>query len=233
MLKPTDDPEEADWVADVSDALESSSLRLQRPVRSTSGDWIFSGWTAWRWLEGDHPDSFQWPEVIEVTELFHQGLVGLPKPAFLDRRSHPWSVGDRAAWGEVSLPPRNEVFVDPLERLDSFLEPMELQSQVIHGDLVSNVLFEAGHPPAVIDFSPYYRPVGFALAIVVVDAIAWHGAGADLLDHASHIDDLDQLLARATIFRLVSADLLTSVRGKDWASSEAMAYESILGLIGT
>lgn len=46
----------------------------------------------------------------------------------------------------------------------------------IHGDLTGNVLFAAGRAPAVIDFSPYWRPPVFAEAIVVADGLLW-GAG--------------------------------------------------------
>ena len=52
----------------------------------------------------------------------------------------------------------------------------------MHGDLTGNVLFARGLPPAVIDFSPYWRPVGFASAVVVGDALLWEGADESLLD---------------------------------------------------
>jgi hypothetical protein len=38
------------------------------------------------------------------------------------------------------------------------------------------VLFHDGLPPAIIDFTPYWRPVGYASAIVVADALVWEGA---------------------------------------------------------
>lgn len=232
MLKAIDDVEEAHWVADVLDSLGECSLRLQRPLRSTNGAWTVNGWSAWEWLEGDHASSTAWPEVIEVAEILHAALADVARPAFLERRRHPWSIGDRAAWGEAIPQIRDESFLGLLERLYGFRKPLDLQSQVIHGDLLGNVLFEAGQPPAVIDFSPYYRPSGFAIAIIVVDAIAWQSAGADLTSHVCHLEGLDQLLARAAIFRLVSAALLARTKGKDWATSQAVAYEPILDLIG-
>jgi len=39
-----------------------------------------------------------------------------------------------------------------------------------------NVLFADASPPAVIDFSPYWRPAGLALAVAAVDALMWGGA---------------------------------------------------------
>ena len=51
----------------------------------------------------------------------------------------------------------------------------------MHGDLTGNVLFADDLAPAVIDFSPYWRPTGFASAIVVGDALLWEGADETLL----------------------------------------------------
>ena len=55
----------------------------------------------------------------------------------------------------------------------------------------------------MIDFSPYWRPTGFASAVVVGDALLWEGADADLLRAVDHVDDLPQLLLRALIYRAV------------------------------
>ena len=38
------------------------------------------------------------------------------------------------------------------------------------------MLFADASPPAVIDFSPYWRPAGLALAVAAVDALMWGGA---------------------------------------------------------
>jgi Ser/Thr protein kinase RdoA (MazF antagonist) len=122
----------------------------------------------------------RWPQVLEAGEAFHAVLVDQPRPAFLDRRTHPWSIGDRAAWGELTPPDADPGFAAILDRLYGFLRPLEIPSQVIHGDLPGNSLFADGMSPAVIDFSPYHRPADFALAVVIVDAIAWYGASPAL-----------------------------------------------------
>jgi uncharacterized protein (TIGR02569 family) len=79
----------------------------------------------------------------------------------------------------------------------------ESTKQLVHGDLTGNVLFADGLPPAVIDFSPFWRPTGYASAIVVADALVWEGADASLLDAVAHIEGFDQLLVRALIMRAV------------------------------
>jgi hypothetical protein len=81
---------------------------------------------------------------------------------------------------------------------------VRLPAQLIHGDLGGNVLFAPGEPPAVIDFSPYWRPAGLALAIAAVDALTWSGADPAILDQLADQPELDQLLARAHVGRLVT-----------------------------
>ena len=85
---------------------------------------------------------------------------------------------------------------------------MPAPSQLIHGDLSGNVLFHDQLPPAIIDFSPYWRPAAYASAIVVADALVWEGADARILGAVSHIDDFGQYLVRALIFRAVTDRIL-------------------------
>jgi hypothetical protein len=63
------------------------------------------------------------------------------------------------------------------------------------------VLFDDRVPPAVIDFSPYWRPTAFASAVVVADALVGEGAGEDILDAVAHVEDFEQYLLRALIYR--------------------------------
>ncbi len=86
-----------------------------------------------------------------------------------------------------------------LRSLLAVLRPVRLQAQLVHGDLGGNVLFAAGEPPAVIDFSPYWRPPGLALAVAAVDALMWSGAAPVILDELAGQPELDQLLARAGV----------------------------------
>ena len=102
--------------------------------------------------------------------------------------------------------------------------------QVIHGDLTGNVLFADKLPPAIIDLSPYWRPAMFASAIVVADALVWEGADETLVARFDHLDSFGQCLARALIFRLVSA-AIGGFEGSDadleiaYGSAAAIAVE--------
>jgi hypothetical protein len=66
--------------------------------------------------------------------------------------------------------------------LVSALRPVTAPSQLIHGDLTGNVVFDSARPPAIIDFSPYRRPAAYAAAIVAADALVWEGAARQVLD---------------------------------------------------
>jgi uncharacterized protein (TIGR02569 family) len=126
-------------------------------------------------------------------------LREIARPPFLDTRSTPWAISDRVAWGE--LPATDCPEVRHLPRLTAAMRPVSANGQLIHGDLSGNVLFHDQLPPAIIDFTPYWRPAAYAAAIVVADALVWEGADARLLGTVSHLDDFGQYLVRALVFR--------------------------------
>jgi hypothetical protein len=76
----------------------------------------------------------------------------------------------------------------------------------VHGDLTGNVLFAEELAPAIIDFSPFWRPPAYASAIVVADAFVWDGADESLIDAVAHIPHFPQFLVRALIMRAVVID---------------------------
>lgn len=196
VLKPLDAAvEEVEWQGRLFEGIRAEGFRLSR-LRG-----VADGWCGWEYAAGEHRDR-AWPEVIAVGESFHAALAGVPRPAFLDRRTNHWAVGERVAWGE--LPAADFAHVKHLPRLAGALRPVDQSaSQLVHGDLTGNVLFAPGLPPAVIDFSPYWRPVGFAAAVVVGDALLWEGADETLLAAVAHVGDFPQFLLRALIFRAV------------------------------
>lgn len=196
VLKRVDDEAEAAWVADVLDGLQVDGTRLAPPVAAGDGRWVVDGWTATQRVAGRV--TRRWEAVLDAGAAFHAATVDLPRPALFDERSHRWAVADRAAWGEQD-PPRSSPLVDALLPR---LRPVDQRAQIVHGDLTGNVLTAPGQPPAVINFSPYYRPPGWAAAVVVVDAVVWWQAPFELMTLLAE-DDRAQLLARATLFRLL------------------------------
>jgi uncharacterized protein (TIGR02569 family) len=150
----------------------------------------------------------RWPELIAVSRALHAALAAIPAPRWRVTREIPWTIGDQVAWGERDPAPLLGPAAGPLagqvQRLLAALRPVDLPDQLIHADLAGNVLFAEGAPPAVIDFSPLNRPAGLPLAVVAVDALMWHGARPEVLGELAGVPELDQLLVRALIYRLVT-----------------------------
>ena len=232
VLKPAGDPRVARWTAELYRDLgllagRAPGFRVPRPLRAAAqdgaardraardeaaGDWVAGGWVAWQWLPGQ-PASWAgvspfWPRLIAASRAFHAALAGRPAPPWLGRDGSPWTAGDQVAWGERD--PGSVLAAAPgplagqLRGLLAALRPVRLPSQLIHGDLGGNVLFADGEPPAVIDFSPYWRPAGLALAVAAVDALTWGGADPAILGELDGEPEMGQLLARAHVGRLVT-----------------------------
>lgn len=202
-LKPGGLPAEAEWAAEVlSGMAEDARFRVARPVRAADGRWLVQGWQAWRLVPGQ-PDATRWDEILDVGAAFHEALAGLARPSFLDERDDPWTYGDRLAWEELPLH-GGEVMADLLEQLASARRVVELPAQPVHGDLLGNVLFADGLPPAVIDWPVYHRPASWASAVAVVDALTWHGAPAELLTRWADRRDRHQLVVRALMYRIAT-----------------------------
>jgi uncharacterized protein (TIGR02569 family) len=192
--------EELEWQEEVLGGLGCDGFRVAPPRRAEDGRLVVDGWSAWAYLEGRH-EKGRWADIIGVGERFHAALAGIERPGFLDLRTHPWSIGDRVAWGEIPI--EEFAHVKHVSRMAAALRPLDAASQLVHGDLTGNVLFHELFPPAVIDFSPYWRPLHFGTAVVVGDALLWEGADEGLLARVAHVDDFGQYLLRALVFRAV------------------------------
>ena len=202
VLKPLDMSASAlEWQADVFASVRPIGFRVAAPLRSRAGALVVEGWTAWPALEGLQAP--RWDEVIAVGRRLHDALAGVERPArALDERTDIWARADRIAWAEA---PAGELAAVPeVAQLLAARGPVNAPNQLVHGDLTGNVLFADGLTPAVIDFSPYWRPTGFASAVVVADAVLWHGAEIDRLLGVLDAAEGPQLLTRALLLRLLA-----------------------------
>ena len=226
VLKPVDEPRALhDWVCEVYDDWPAPDVvRVPRPLRAPDGGWAFAGWAAHHWVPGRTARAAEAPAAFRRTcDAFHDVVADLPRPAFIDERDDPWAHGDRVAFAEADPDGPSEVLA-LLEPLLAARRPVELPSQLVHGDLSGNVLREPGLPDAVIDWPPYFRPRGFALAVVATDAVAWEGARASFLDAWTDVPQWPQLMLRALICRIAT-------RGKHeqlgWPTTESVAAYAV------
>jgi uncharacterized protein (TIGR02569 family) len=226
VFKPLDmDEDGLAWQAQVLNSIPCRGFRVAPPRPAGDGRWVVEGWCASQWVAGKH-ERERWSEIISVGERFHSELTRVPRPALIDRRTDPWSIGDRVAWEELPADPFRRV--PHLESLLWLRGPVKARSQLIHGDLTGNVLFAPGEPPAIIDFAPYWRSAAFASAIVIADALCWEGADETLLRAVDHVEDLGPHLVRALIYRLVTDAVFHGER--PISSERAAAYTPAVAL---
>ncbi len=202
VLGSVDDPAEASWLASTFEQLQVAGVRLARPVRSSDGRWVVSGWTAHRFVSGSPAPRHD--EIMRTAIAVHAALEPFPEPRFLRDRTDLRSWANQVAWGEADDQGRigSGHGARLFEALAAGRRRVDLPSQVVHGDLARNVLFAGTAPPAVVDFAPFWRPATWAAAVVAVDSLAWGAAPIEFLTDYSHLPEWPQMLRRAVLFRL-------------------------------
>lgn len=212
---------EAAWVAQTLDTLHPENLRIARPLRSSDGRWVVSGWSAHRHLEG-RPEP-RHDDVVAASLRLHVATAGLRRPKFLDTRQDVFAVADRASWGEEDVPLNPERGGRMFSVLAASWKPTRLKPQVVHGDLFGNVLFAGDAAPGLTDLVAYWRPAEWAAAVVIVDSLAWGGADPGLLERWSHLSEWPQMLLRALLYRLAVNALHPSADAQSLTGLETAA----------
>lgn len=231
VLSPGRDAEVAAWLDPVLARLavrlderpdrRPRDLRIAMPVPARDGSWVVQGWGASRWEPGTttchHLDV-----TIAAGRLLHAQLAVTvdTRPAGLDARTDRWAVAERLAFGEAGeLPDRHVV-----RRAAALLDDTPLgPEQLVHTDLAGNVLLDALGAPVVIDVSPAWRPVLWAEALCVLDAVVRLDADPSVLT-APRTGAERQALVRAVLFRALSDE-----QGRDERYAEVL---EVLGALG-
>jgi len=174
VVKPASHPGEAYWAGQIfSEAKFAQGVRVPQPIATATGDWIEQDYVAWTWIEG-RSMSGGYMQKIAAARAFHAELKSLSCPEFMERRCDPWAMADRVAWGQRAADYDANSMAALAPILDMIAEtplPSDCKDQVIHGDLSGNYVFAEGRTPGIIDITPYWRPEGFAEAVIWVDAI--------------------------------------------------------------
>lgn len=206
VLKPVGCTPEHDWKCEVYAAWTAhDEVRVPEPVMPQGADepgWSVDGWGAHVFLPGRDTELLAEIESVKAaSDAFHDVIKDLPRPDWLELRDDPWAFGDRLAW-EGASPVGDEATLEVIAELLAHLAPVSTPEQVIHGDILPNVLLADGLAPAVIDWPPYYRPVEMANAIAVTDAVTFRDAPVSLFDDWEAGEEWNQMLIRAILYRL-------------------------------
>jgi uncharacterized protein (TIGR02569 family) len=210
VLKPCENPTEWTGLAPVLSSLDPVGYRIARPVQFPDGRWVVDGWMVTEVVEGAPGYTGREAEALQACDAIHRELRNAydsrRRPGWLDHTGSCYGRADLVAWAEAE--PReylDQESCDLLENVTGHLRPLtDLASQITHGDPGGdNLLFCDNQPPAIIDFSPYWRPADYATAMMLADGIAWEGSAVTALELAADRVQIGQLLLRAVLFRLV------------------------------
>jgi uncharacterized protein (TIGR02569 family) len=209
----------AAWSARVRETLFVDGVRLARPVRSTDGRYVVSGWRADTFVAGQPEPRHD--EVVSAAVRLHEATGKLERPRFLTQGpTAPWAdvdvfiAADRAAWEErpmQSIPAAaraasptadGQRSVELINQLAGLRRPTKSPNQLVDGDLYGTVLFAGAAAPGITDITPYWRPASWAAGVVVVDALSWGEADEGLIDRWNALPEWPQMLLRALMFRL-------------------------------
>jgi uncharacterized protein (TIGR02569 family) len=209
----------AAWSARVRETLFVDGVRLARPVRSTDGRYVVSGWRADTFVAGQPEPRHD--EVVSAAVRLHEATGKLERPRFLTQGpTAPWAdvdvfiAADRAAWEDrplQSVPAAarsasptadGQRSVELINQLAGLRRPTKSPNQLVDGDLYGTVLFAGAAAPGITDITPYWRPASWAAGVVVVDALSWGEADEGLIDRWNALPEWPQMLLRALMFRL-------------------------------
>src|SRR3989339_432644 len=200
VLKPTNNPIETSWLAEINNNLQSSEFRVPKYLTAQDDSFIFDGWTASEFLEGEHKTD-NYAEAIELSKIFHNELKDIKKPDWFDKKTDVFAIADKIAWGELPLP-NFEPARKQLENIFESLKENNLPNQLVHGDWgPGQILFSDPLPPAVLDMTPYFRPANYPIADMLLGAVANDNKDISIINLGKNIEEFDQLLLRALVFR--------------------------------
>lgn len=219
VLSPGRDARVAQWLSPVLARLavriderprrSPLDLRVAVPVPARDGSWVVDGWAASRYERGTTACR-DLDVVVAAAHVLHAELaVAVPqRPEVMDGRDDRWARAEALAFDGADATVLAVVAGKPDEPLVRRLLAVRVDvplgpSQLVHGDLAGNILLDAGGAPVVIDVAPYWRPVLWAEAVCVLDAMLWAGAAPSVLG-AWRSGAAGQAMLRAALFRVLS-----------------------------
>lgn len=237
VLKPMGVGEQTNWVCETLNGMAKNGVRVPHYRKTGRGEWTHGGWACCDWLDGEAVETGavdDWLRVMGAGVSFQKALATIEKPRWLGKYYTVYTVADLVAWGKKTR------WIEAFEGLFETLEPMAAGSedqpcQLVHGDLSGNVLLHAELEPAVIDFSPYWRPFWMGPGTVAADALLWHSADESLVEAiiVAFGRQLLPFVARGLMFRLAISNEVAKTRRatQKQIAGEAAAFARAIGIL--
>jgi uncharacterized protein (TIGR02569 family) len=89
--------------------------------------------------------------------------------------------------------------------------------QLVHSDALGCTIYDGYADPAIVDFVPAWRPTGWVRRTTGRGRYRLGQCGGWVLDRWSHLQDFDQLLLRAAMYRLFSHAILPDSSPTAWS----------------
>ena len=214
------DVERANWSAKTRETIVPSGVRLARPIRSTDGRFIVSGWRVNEYSPGEiHARA---DEVVAAAVRLGEAMAALPVPHFASREvatsatdTDLFDLADRAAWSDnpsrllaVGLTQDTEATALQQVALENAAQIVQRchdvpgAPHVCHADMFATTVTSGGATPVVTDLVCVAHPTAYTAAMAMVDAMIAGVANADILERFSFLRDIEQLVFRALLYRL-------------------------------
>ncbi len=176
------------------DEMAAAILRFNEALRDLSEDLTEDGGASF----ARRPEFFQLPAFGE--DWAEADVFAAADAAAVAEDPTPWI---EAVLDGQSVP--REDIAAALVKIGDLLElrtPLEAEVDLVHGDPLSCIIFDDAADPIITDFVPAWHPIGWSVALLIVDGCAWGNAPDALIDRWSHLADFDQLLLHACLYRL-------------------------------
>ncbi|MCF4006091.1 TIGR02569 family protein [Corynebacterium uropygiale] len=186
----------AGWSARVREKLSVEGLRIARPLRSTDGRYVVSGWRASSWIEGTCARRVD--ETVGAALRLDDALSTLNVP--LPDQPHGGSVFDQADQAAAAGEDHGSALA---ARLIRNTPSCEAPLQVCHADMLGTTIFHGSNKPALTDIVGTRRPHGYSAALCIIDGLMMGAVDARIIHRWRHIPHLESLLFQALTYRVL------------------------------
>lgn len=219
-IMPAVQTETASLSAKIRDHLRPENVRLARPVRSTDGRYVVSGWRASTWEVGQRYAGRVDETVVAALRLDDALAAEKIPPALTAPITGPWRteqvfvVADRAAWsddpasilslglaGDEAASPAVEFALRLASRVLPLVPPVEAPNQVCHADMLGTTIYAGSQDPVVTDLVLVAHPHGYTAAQTMVDGLLADAVDPEVIGRFSHLPHVMALLLRALLYR--------------------------------